>query len=164
MQYAVKNISKPMLSAPTDPVFEVGKTALTMVQKGIVDTKMKKYIDREEMLEENLKRAFIILRGQCTERFFSNLGGNRKYEAIENDQYIIGMLKIIKEVIFKFNLNKELTHAIWESYVSFFRFRQHKFENNQEYFERFNNATSVINKYYRSIRQDARLVNHLGSK
>ena len=48
MQYAVKNISKPMLSAPTDPVFEVGKTALTMVQKGIVDTKMKNILTEKK--------------------------------------------------------------------------------------------------------------------
>ena len=38
MQYAVKNILKPTLSAPTDPTFEAGKTAITMVQKEILDT------------------------------------------------------------------------------------------------------------------------------
>ena len=33
VQYSVNNLSKPILSAPTDPEFEAGKTALPMVQK-----------------------------------------------------------------------------------------------------------------------------------
>ena len=46
MQYAVKNISKPMLSAQIEPEFKADKTALTMVQKGIMDAKIK-MVDRE---------------------------------------------------------------------------------------------------------------------
>ena len=61
MQYAIRNLSEPMLSVPTDPAFEVGKTALTMLQKGILDTKIKIIVDREEIIEENLKREFTIL-------------------------------------------------------------------------------------------------------
>ena len=57
-QYLVNNILKPTLSAPTEPPFETGKTALNMVQKGILDAKIKKFVDREKYLEENLKRAF----------------------------------------------------------------------------------------------------------
>ena len=41
VQYAIKNISNPTLSAPTHPAFKVGKTALTMVQTGILDAKIK---------------------------------------------------------------------------------------------------------------------------
>ena len=63
MQYSIKNISNAMLSLPTEPASEAGKTALTVVQKGILDTKMKKLSDREEILEENLKRAFAIIHG-----------------------------------------------------------------------------------------------------
>ena len=40
MQYAVKNFSKPMLSAPTYPVFEAGENALTMVKKVILTAKI----------------------------------------------------------------------------------------------------------------------------
>ena len=46
VQYAVKNISKPMLSAQIEPEFKADKTALTMVQKGIMDAKIK-MVDRE---------------------------------------------------------------------------------------------------------------------
>ena len=58
----------------------------------------RKIVDKEEILEENLKRAFTIFCRQCTESIFSNMRRDRKYEAIESDQEIIGMLKIIKEV------------------------------------------------------------------
>ena len=44
VQYAVKNLSKLTLSVPIDPVLEAGETALTMVQKGIMDAKIKKLL------------------------------------------------------------------------------------------------------------------------
>ena len=47
VQYAVKNIFMPTMSTPTDPAFEAGETALTMVQEGILDAKINKFFDRE---------------------------------------------------------------------------------------------------------------------
>ena len=58
------------------------------------------------MLEENLERAFTIIHGQCTEILLTKLGGDKKYEAIERDQYVIGILNLIKGVMFKFDGNK----------------------------------------------------------
>ena len=51
VQYDVKYLSQTTLSSPTETAFTVGKTALTMVQNGILDTKIKKFIDRDTMLE-----------------------------------------------------------------------------------------------------------------
>ena len=65
---------------PKDPAFEAYKTALTMVQKLILDAKIKKTVGREEILENNLKRAFTIIHGQCTDILLTNLGGDSKYE------------------------------------------------------------------------------------
>ena len=94
-----------MLSASTDTAFEEGRTSLTMVQRGIFDAKIKKLVDREEILEDNLKRAFTILQGQCTESLIDKLEGNSKYEFIESNQDVIGMMKVIKGVMLKFNGN-----------------------------------------------------------
>ena len=35
-----------------------------MAKKGILDTKIKNFFDREEMMEEKLKITFTILHGQ----------------------------------------------------------------------------------------------------
>ena len=99
------------------------------------------------MLEENLKRVFTILHTKWTDIILAKMGGDSKYEAIERDQDVIGMLKLIKGVMFKSDKKKELTHAMWKAYVSVFWCRQHKFETNQEYFERFKNATRVMTKH-----------------
>ena len=48
--------------------------------------------------------------------------------------------------------------------MSVFRYRQQKFETNQEYFKRFKNVTSVIVQYDGSLGQGTVLINHLGSK
>ena len=120
VQYYVKNLSKPTLSAPKDPAFKEGKLALTMAQKGILDDKIKKFVDREEILDENLKKAFEILHGQCTEMILANMGGDSKYEPIDHHQDVIEIMKLIKGFMFKFEGNKELTHMIWKAYVSVF--------------------------------------------
>ena len=50
VKYTVKNRSIPTLSALIEPALEAGKTTLTVVQKGILDTENKNYIDQEVML------------------------------------------------------------------------------------------------------------------
>ena len=46
-----------------------------MVQKLILDTKINKFVDRKEMMEENLKRVFTILHVKFTESVLAKLGG-----------------------------------------------------------------------------------------
>ena len=92
--------------APTDPEFKEGGATLNMVQNGIMDNKINKSVDREEILEENLKRAFTILHGQCTESLLAKMGGDSKYEAIYHDQNIIEMLNLVKGGMFEFDGNK----------------------------------------------------------
>ena len=91
-----------------------------MVQKGIMDAKINKFVDREEIMGENLTILFRILHWQCTEILVTNLGGYINYESIDRDQYLIGILKLVKGFMFKFVENKEQTHVIWEAYVSMF--------------------------------------------
>ena len=50
MKYFVKIISKLTLSVPTEPEFEAGKTVLPMVQKGILEAKVKEFFDREKIV------------------------------------------------------------------------------------------------------------------
>ena len=57
-------------------------------------------------MEKNLKMVLKILHGQCTESLLTKLGGDSKYESIERDQYVIGILNLIKGVMFKFDGNK----------------------------------------------------------
>ena len=41
-------------------------------------------------------------------------GGGRKYDSIKCDQDFIGILRLVKELVFNFDGNKELTHAMWD--------------------------------------------------
>ena len=60
VQYFVKKLSKLKLYLTTDPEFEAVKPAPSMVQKGIFGTKIKKFNERKEILEENIKRTFTL--------------------------------------------------------------------------------------------------------
>ena len=76
-----------------------------------------------------------------------------KTEDIEHNKDIIEMMKNIKEVLFKFDRNKELTDAMCGSYMAVLRYMQQEFETNQEFFGRFKNFTSNITQYDGSIGQ-----------
>ena len=91
-------------------------------------------------------------------------GGGRKYDSIKCDQDFIGILRLVKELVFNFDGNKELTHAMWESYASLFQCRQHIFDMNQKFSDRFNKSASIIIQYDGSIRKSKSLINYLGSK
>ena len=78
------------------------------------------------MIEDNLKRAFTILHGQCTESILAKLYGDSNYKSNECNQDVIRMLKLIKVVMFKLYGKNELTHMIWEDYVSVLRCKQKK--------------------------------------
>ena len=77
MKYTVKKLSNPTLSAPTEPVFKVAETALTMVQKGILYAKIKNCRQRGNVERES-EKVFTILHGQCTEILLTKLGGDSK--------------------------------------------------------------------------------------
>ena len=47
VKYAINNPSNITLYAKTEPSFEAGKTALSIVQKVILDAKINKFVDRE---------------------------------------------------------------------------------------------------------------------
>ena len=63
-----------------------------MVQTGIFNTKINKFVDREKFPEENLKRAFTILNVKCTESVIAKLGEDSKYESIDSNQDIIEIM------------------------------------------------------------------------
>ena len=94
LQYSIKNISKPKLSSPTYPLFEVVKTVLTMVQKVILDVKINKFVDIKEILEENLKREFTTLHGKCTGRIFSKLGGIENMKILSMTKTLLKLLTL----------------------------------------------------------------------
>ena len=50
MKYIFKIVSNPTLSVPKEPALEAGKTALPMVQKVILDAKVKEFFGREEIV------------------------------------------------------------------------------------------------------------------
>ena len=49
VQYAINKFSRPTLSATIYPDFEAGKTTLTMVQKGTLETKIKIFLTERKL-------------------------------------------------------------------------------------------------------------------
>ena len=63
---------------------------------------------------------FTIIHGKCTDSLHFKLGGDIKYYYTKRNQDKIGMLRIVKRVMLKFEGNKELYHIMWEGYKLMF--------------------------------------------
>ena len=116
------------------------------------------------MLDENMNMEFTILQKQFTDSFLSKMVRDRKYDSVKRDQDVIGVMRLVKGVMLKFDRKTELIHTMWEDYVLILIYKQHSFEINQKLFEKHNSTYSVIIQYDISIVQDNNLVKNSRSK
>ena len=59
---AIDQMRKPVLAEPPDL-----DASATLIKKKLWEERVKRFIEKEDMLEENLKRLYILLWGQCSD-------------------------------------------------------------------------------------------------
>jgi hypothetical protein len=86
----VCNIEMPM-DLPTVPT-------PTPLENKIWEEKVKKYVERESCLAENVKMLFAIVIGQCTEIMIAKLEAISDYSTIVEEGDGVALLKAIKDM------------------------------------------------------------------
>ena len=108
---------------------------------------MKEYVKRRSFLRENLKRAYALIWGQCTDLLKAKLEANSNYDTYSTQQDPIALLKAIKDINFKFEDHRYIYHSIFDAYKSFYSFRQTAEMSNSEYLEKFKNIVEVLEQH-----------------
>jgi hypothetical protein len=135
---AVEQLARPTLEVPRDPPDNATKTELRIWEK-----KVDEFVKRETYLDENLKTIYSLVWGQCTDIMRQKVESLETFEAMSSTYDGIGLLKAIKDVVFNFQSQKYLPHALHESTRRFYLCQQARHITTTVYLEQFQNVVDV---------------------
>jgi hypothetical protein len=146
-------ITIPIPSAPTiaDP------TALTPqeeVDKIIFKGELDAYVKRKNVLEESIMKTYSLVLGQCTDLLQSKLKQQNAWEAISEKQDAIALIGLIKTITFRFEDQKFLPLALYQSKAHLYNLRQGDMTNT-DYLQRFQNLVDVATAYNGQLHDQA---------
>jgi hypothetical protein len=102
------------------------------------------FVRRETELRENVKTLYSLVWGQCTDIMKQKLEASDDFEDIALEQNGLELLKAIKNIVFQFQSQKYLPHALHESKRRFYQCHQSKYTTTAQYLEQFQNLVDVI--------------------
>jgi hypothetical protein len=139
MRLAIENLSLPTLVLPADPVDDTNKTMNRIWEKEV-----DKYVKRKTYLEDNMKTVYSLVWGQYTDVTRQNLESLDTFDAITANGDGLALLKAIKDLVYNFQNQKYLPHALHESKRRFYLCAQSKFAMTSTYLEQFQNTVDVM--------------------
>ena len=128
----------PILASPQTPVDAPVEEVAKMIFKGELD----EYIKRKSMLDDNIQKANSLVIGQCTDLLQSKLKQQANWSTISQDQDAIALICLIKTITFRFEDQKFLLLALYQSKANLYNLRQADMTNH-EYLQRFQNLIDV---------------------
>jgi hypothetical protein len=145
---AIENLSLPALTLPTDPAGD-NKTLQRIWEKEVDE-----YVKRKTYLEDNMKTVYSLVWGQCTDVMRQRIEALDTYETISINADGLGLLKAIKDLVYNFQSQKYLPHALHESKRRFYFCTQGRTTTISAYLEQFQNVVDVIEHSGGSVGND----------
>jgi hypothetical protein len=137
-------------------------TELWVSQRLIFKGQIDQYIRQEAMLQENMQRAYSLVLGQCTKLLKAKLKQSNKLTTISSAFDVLGLTRLIKAIVFKFDDQKFLPVSLHQAKQNFFSLRQGTITN-AKYLEKFNNYLDIASSYDGQI-LDATVVEYTRNK
>ena len=132
MLTVVKKLVKPTFSLPVDLSALASES-----EKELWKIEINAYHKRKVALAENIRRLFSLAIGQCTETLRAKLKGLDTFEDIDTRADGLDLLLAIKGIVYQFNSQKYLCHAVHESLQRLYTLQQGKFASAATYQEQF---------------------------
>jgi hypothetical protein len=155
---AIENLSLPVLTLPADPT-EDNKTLNQIWEKEIDE-----YVKRKILLEDNMQTVYSLVWGQCTDVMRHKIEALDVYETISTDADGLGLLKAMKDLVYNFQSQKYLPHALHESKRRFYFCAQGRLATTSAYMEQFQNVIDVIEHSGGSIGDDPGILQGLAAE
>jgi hypothetical protein len=124
----VEALMLPTFVYPSDPAATATKTEKRKWQK-----RVDSLVTKEDRFEEDLKKVYSIIWGQCTKFLRAKLEAKDGYSTMKVDYNTIELLKSIKDWVFKFSDQKNVNHVLHEALRKFYLTTQDKNSNVQDY-------------------------------
>ena len=96
----------------TSRVIHMAMDQVSFMEMDIFRQKINSFIKQQNILTANLRKAYSLILGQCTEMMKSKLLTSPRWEAIEMDQDAIAFLELIKDITYQFDNQKYIPLSI----------------------------------------------------
>jgi hypothetical protein len=94
---AVRTYTKPVFETPEDPPDDA-----PIAVKKRWELKLKRIVDREEKLEDNITKLYNLVWGQCLDALHAKIESLSEFADIRDAMEGIELLRLIKTIAFKF--------------------------------------------------------------
>jgi hypothetical protein len=142
---AVKELSLPTLQVPEYPKAKAGET---VVDPGDVYIWQQDVAKKQTVqLEENKKRAYALVIGQCSPDLNSKLQGSAVFVQAEADQDVVQLLLVIRGYCCRFDDHQQSTYALEQAKHRVSTYYQAHDVTNTEYVENFKALIGVVETY-----------------
>jgi capsular polysaccharide biosynthesis protein len=121
-------------------------TAKEQVARMIFKGQHEAFVKRTATLEDNIQKTYSLVIGQCTDLLQSKLKQQAQWNTISLEQDAIALVSLIKTITFKFEDQKFLPLALYQSKANVCNLRQNNMSNH-EHLQRFQNLVDVATSY-----------------
>ena len=149
---AIEELSTPTLTEPL-PLIQMDGTVTTINMKKW-EKRYNRYLTREEQIENELKKIYAMIWGQCSDAMQTRIQESATYETTRQAKDAIGIVRIIKTISFNYRAHQEPVVAIDAVKHEFFKLCQGKHQSVQEFYGTFKNVVKVNEELGAEIGRD----------
>ena len=150
---AVEMLVPPDIARPADLLIGHNRT-----DKEIWKIQIRKYVDQITTLQENIKTAYSLIWGQCSEPMRAKLESQANHAEASGSYDAIRLLINLRSIMFNHQDHKYVVQSLHMSKQKFYLCSQSKDMSTEDYLERFKNCYEVIKQTGGSIRLELGLI------
>jgi hypothetical protein len=99
-----------IIQLPEDPPENATRTEIRIWEKSVDD-----YVKRRTILAENIKTAYSLMWGQCSNVMRQKVETCPEYSVVSQTGDAIGLLKLVKDVAYNYQVQKYIPQALHEA-------------------------------------------------
>ena len=88
--------------------------------------KVKGYVSSNTQLDQNIQKVYNILLWKCTYNLKSQLEASPDFRLVKREDDLLGLIGIIKVLVFKYEDQKNLADALYMGLKAFYDYYQKK--------------------------------------
>ncbi len=145
----------PKFPKPKKPVGELkdkndeskGRHDVDEIDDLIWKKEIEHYVKRKVSLNNNLRKAFSLVWGQCSDVMRDKIEAKQEWKAVKAEFDVIMLLELIRGINFKFDDQKYAFGSVYHANKRFYNYRQSGEDTNNEHYEKMKNLVKVVESY-----------------
>jgi hypothetical protein len=137
----IDNMTESKMSKPTP------YTGTDPIEAKIYELRIAQYINNQQKLENECKKLYTVILGQCTSYMTAKLKAMPTFKEMHSEKDPVKLLKAIKGLTFRFDSKKEYEMSLVEAIDKLYQLYQEKNMPNTQFLEKFNNLIDVIEHF-----------------